>query len=46
MKALQIIKHGEIRDNLAFNEINKPNIQAKDILSKVKAAAINPIDKN
>ena len=45
MKALQIVKYGEIKDSLAFNEVNKPTIQAKDVLIEVKAAAINPIDK-
>ena len=45
MKALQIVKYGEIKDSLAFNEVNKPVIQAKDVLIEVKAAAINPIDK-
>ena len=46
MKALQIIKYGEIKDSLAFNEVNKPSIQATDVLIEVKAAAINPIDKS
>jgi NADPH:quinone reductase-like Zn-dependent oxidoreductase len=46
MKALQIVKYGEIKDSLAFNEVSKPTIQAKDVLIEVKAAAINPIDKS
>jgi NADPH:quinone reductase-like Zn-dependent oxidoreductase len=46
MKALQIIKYGEIQDSLAFNEVNKPTVQATDLLIEVKAAAINPIDKS
>ena len=46
MKALQIIKYGEIKDSLAFNEVAKPAVQAKDVLIEVKAAAINPIDKS
>tara|TARA_B100000795_G_C22788908_1_gene435954 strand:- start:415 stop:1398 length:984 start_codon:yes stop_codon:yes gene_type:complete len=46
MKALQIVKYGEIKDSLAFNEVNKPTIQATDVLIEVKAAAINPIDKS
>jgi len=46
MKALQIVKYGEIKDSLAFNEVNKPEVQAKDVLIEVKAAAINPIDKS
>jgi len=46
MKALQLIKYGEIKDSLAFNEISKPPVQPKDVLIEVKAAAINPIDKS
>ena len=46
MKALQIVKYGEIKDSLTFNEVSKPTIQAKDVLIEVKAAAINPIDKS
>lgn len=45
MKALQIVKYGEIKDSLTIKEVNKPSIQAKDVLIEVKAAAINPIDK-
>lgn len=46
MQALQIVKYGEIKDSLAFNEISKPTVQANDVLIEVKAAAINPIDKS
>ena len=46
MKALQIIQYGDIKDSLAFNEIDKPTIQATDVLIEIKAAAINPIDKS
>lgn len=46
MKALQITQYGAIKDSLAFNEIDKPTIQANDVLIEVKAAAINPIDKS
>ena len=46
MKALQIVKYGEIKDSLAFNNIETPSIQTKDVLIQVKAAAINPIDKS
>ena len=46
MKALQIIKYGEIQDSLAINEVTKPVVQVKDVLIEVKAAAINPIDKS
>ncbi|MCL4152215.1 UNVERIFIED_CONTAM: hypothetical protein GTU68_028441 [Idotea baltica] len=46
MKALQIVRYGEIEDSLAFNEVSKPNIQSKDVLIEVRAAAINPIDKS
>ncbi|MFT6166649.1 MAG: NADPH:quinone reductase-like Zn-dependent oxidoreductase [Vicingaceae bacterium] len=45
MKALQIVKYGEIKDSLAINEATKPTIQATDVLIEVEAAAINPIDK-
>lgn len=45
MKALQLVRYGEIEDSLAFNEVGKPVIQADDVLIEVKAAAINPIDK-
>jgi NADPH:quinone reductase-like Zn-dependent oxidoreductase len=46
MKALQIIKYGEIKDSLAFNEVSQPSVQANDVLIEVKATAINPIDKS
>jgi len=46
MKALQLVRFGEIKDSLAFNEVSKPTVQATDILIEVKAAAINPIDKS
>lgn len=45
MRSLQLIKYGEIKDSLAFNEVSKPIVQANDVLIEVKAAAINPIDK-
>ena len=44
MKALQLIKYGDIEDSLAFNEVSKPDLQANDVLIETKAAAINPID--
>jgi NADPH:quinone reductase-like Zn-dependent oxidoreductase len=46
MKALQLIKYGEIKDSLAINEVSKPIVHASDVLIEVKAAAINPIDKH
>jgi len=46
MKALQLIKYGEIKDSLAYKEVDKPTVQSKDVLIEVKAAAINPIDKS
>jgi NADPH:quinone reductase-like Zn-dependent oxidoreductase len=46
MKALQLIKYGEIKGGLVFNEVSKPTVQATDILIEVKAVAINPIDKS
>ena len=44
MKALQLVKYGEIKDNLIFNEVAIPKAGTGDILIEVKAAAINPID--
>ena len=44
MKALQIVKYGEIKESLSINEIEKPSIQSNDILVEVKAASLNPID--
>jgi len=46
MKALQIVKYGEIKDSLSFNEVSKPAILTNDVLIEIKAAAINPIDKS
>jgi NADPH:quinone reductase-like Zn-dependent oxidoreductase len=46
MKALQVLKYGELKDSLAINEVAKPAVGADDILIEVKAAAINPIDKS
>jgi NADPH:quinone reductase-like Zn-dependent oxidoreductase len=46
MKALQIVRYGDIKDSLAFNEVSKPATKANDVLIEVKAAAINPIDKS
>ena len=46
MKALQIIKFGEIEDSLTINEVKRPTLQATDVLIEVKAASINPIDKS
>jgi NADPH:quinone reductase-like Zn-dependent oxidoreductase len=44
MKALQIVKYGELQDSLSINEIEKPSISATDILIETKAASLNPID--
>ena len=44
MKALQIVKYGEIEDSLTINEVNRPIVQANDVLIEVKTSAINPID--
>jgi len=44
MKALQLVKYGEIKDSLTINEVSKPSVQVNDVLIEVKAAAINPID--
>ncbi len=44
MKALQIVKYGELKDGLSINEIEKPSINATNILIETKAASLNPID--
>ncbi len=44
MKALQIVKYGELKDSLSINGIEKPSINATDILIETKAAGLNPID--
>jgi NADPH:quinone reductase-like Zn-dependent oxidoreductase len=44
MKALQIVKYGELREGLSFGNQVKPTFQNKDILIAVKAASLNPID--
>ncbi|MBZ9629427.1 NADP-dependent oxidoreductase [Salegentibacter sp. LM13S] len=44
MKALQIVKYGEIKDSLSINEIDKPSVKPNEILVEVKAASLNPID--
>lgn len=44
MKALQIIKYGDLKYGLSINETSKPSISATDILIETKAAALNPID--
>lgn len=44
MKALQIVKYGDIKEGLSLNEVKKPSPKAKDILIEVKAASLNPID--
>jgi NADPH:quinone reductase-like Zn-dependent oxidoreductase len=44
MKALQIVKYGDLKDSLAIGEIEKPSVKPNDILIAVKAASLNPID--
>jgi NADPH:quinone reductase-like Zn-dependent oxidoreductase len=44
MKALQIMKYGEIKESLSINEIEKPFLKPNDILVEVKAASLNTID--
>ena len=46
MKALQIVKYGNIEDSLVFNEVHKPTVLVNDVLIEIQAAAINPIDKS
>jgi len=45
MKALQVVKYGDIDSSLAFNDIPKPKVSANQVLIQVKAASINPIDR-
>ncbi|MFT5257785.1 MAG: NADPH:quinone reductase-like Zn-dependent oxidoreductase [Arenicella sp.] len=40
MKALQIIKYGELKNGLSFNETAKPIINASDVLIETKAAGL------
>ena len=42
MKALQIVKYGNIEDSLVFNEVHKPTVLVNDVLIEIQAAAINP----
>lgn len=44
MKALQIVKYGDLKDSLAMGEIEKPSVKSNDILLAVKAVSLNPID--
>jgi len=44
MKALQIKKYGEIKESLSIENVDKPQIQEKNILIAIKAASLNPID--
>jgi NADPH:quinone reductase-like Zn-dependent oxidoreductase len=44
MKALQIVKYGEIKESLSINEIEKPSVKSNDVLVEIKAASLNPID--
>ncbi len=44
MKALQIKKYGDIKESLSIENVDKPQIQEKDILIAIKAASLNPID--
>jgi NADPH:quinone reductase-like Zn-dependent oxidoreductase len=44
MKVLQLVKYGELKDGLSFNETSKPTITATDIMIQTKAAGLNPID--
>ncbi|SMF81174.1 NADP-dependent oxidoreductase [Pseudobacteriovorax antillogorgiicola] len=43
MKAIQIQSYGDI-SNLTLSEIPKPNVGSDEVLIKVRAAGINPVD--
>ena len=44
MKVLQITGYGEIENNLAFNEVERPSIGDNQVLVEVYSAAVNPVD--
>ncbi len=44
IKAFQITGYGDIASNLAFAEVEKPVINASQVLIEVHAASVNPID--
>ncbi|MGV8814345.1 MAG: NADP-dependent oxidoreductase [Gelidibacter sp.] len=44
MKALQITGYGDVQDNLAFNDVERPKIKENQVLIEVYAASTNPID--
>jgi uncharacterized protein (DUF2141 family) len=44
MKILQIRKHGELKDSLSINEIEKPSTKVTDIIIETKAAGLNRSD--
>ncbi|WP_444886560.1 NADP-dependent oxidoreductase [Microbulbifer sp. JMSA008] len=44
MKALKITQYGDIDSSLAFQEANVPEPGASEVLIKINAASINPID--
>jgi|TARA_R110000737_G_scaffold104095_1_gene137265 NADPH:quinone reductase-like Zn-dependent oxidoreductase len=44
MKALQIVKYGDLKDSLTIGEIEKPSVKSNNILVAVKAVSLNPID--
>lgn len=46
MKILQIRKHGELKDSLSINEIEKPSTKVTDIIIETKAAGLNRSDYN
>lgn len=44
MQALQITGYGEIKNNVAFAEVEKPTIEDHQVLIEIHSAALNPID--
>ncbi|WP_199609473.1 NADP-dependent oxidoreductase [Flocculibacter collagenilyticus] len=44
MQALQLTQYGDIDASLSFNTIAKPTITSSQVLVKVNASSINPVD--
>ena len=44
MQTLQVTGYGEIKNNVAFAEVEKPTIKDHQVLIAIHSAALNPID--